>query len=57
MNNICGVNVNRNHKKKRDKGVKSVALLPSQNTPFSLFNHCLGCLFTHSQPPFPFFQW
>ena len=29
----------------------------SQNTPFSLFKHCLGCLFTHSQPPFPFFQW
>ena len=25
--------------------------------PLSLFKHCLGCLFTHSQPPFPFFQW
>ena len=34
----------------KDKGVKSVALLP-----FSHFNHCLGCLFTHNHP-FPSFS-
>ena len=40
----------------RENGVKGV-ILPSKNTPFSLFNHCFGFLFTRSQSPFPFFQW
>ena len=45
-----------NHKKK-DRETMECGSSSFPKHPFSLFNHCLGSLFTHSQPPFPFFQW